>query len=66
MAGFWKKVLAAARLGAIVAGRVPVKGTTIGAIAEEAEKDGEVIAGSVRKLKAVPKKTKPRSGTTGD
>lgn len=60
--GFWKRLLAGARLGAMIAGRVPIKGVPIEQIAEEAEKDGAAIAGSVRKLKAV-KKPKPVSST---
>ena len=61
MAGFWQKVLAVARVGAMVSGRVPIKGVPIEQIAEEAEKDGAAIVASTRRLKAVRKPSPPRS-----
>lgn len=64
--GAWDKILGYLRLGAAIADAegVKVKDVPIGAIAAEAEKDGAVIADSVRKLKAVKKPV--RSSTTGE
>ncbi len=52
--GVWNKILAALRLGAVIAGAqgVTVKGVPIGKIAEEAEKDGAAIKSSVDRIKA--------------
>lgn len=65
--GKWAKLLGYLRLGASIAEAqgVKVKGVPIGKIAEEAEKDGAAIVGSVRSIKDARKKPAPTS-TTGE
>jgi hypothetical protein len=57
----WGKLLGYLRLGAAIAEAegVKVKGVPIGKIAEEAEKDGAVIAGSVKQFKPKPPPSSP-------
>jgi hypothetical protein len=60
----WTKLRDIARLGAGLFGGVKIKGVKIETIAEEAEKDGAIIADSVH---AVKDAAKPRvHGSTGE
>lgn len=58
-------ILGYLRLGALIAGNQKVKGVPISVIAEEAEKDGKIIADSVKRIKDAKKKPAV-SGSTGE
>ena len=62
--GKWATVLGYLRLGALIAGDRKVKGVPVSVIAEEAEKDGQIIKDSVVRIKDARKK--PPASSTGE
>lgn len=66
--GFWRRVLNAARLGAVIAGAqgVKIKGVPIGTIADEAEREGAHIKDSVERMRKEGKKKPAPAGSSGE